>query len=54
MMKIKFRARRESDKEWVYGYYTCGDGDCHMIAEPIKSEHKYFVYHVVDPTTVGQ
>ncbi|WP_303678235.1 YopX family protein [Dehalococcoides mccartyi] len=56
MRDIKFRGKRVSDGEWVYGYYVYADvTKKHQIAVEVLDGCKhYYVYHEVIPETVGQ
>lgn len=48
MREIKFRARRVSDRRWVYGTYAKHIG--HFVIFDEKSGER----HIIDPGTLGQ
>ncbi|MCK9526080.1 MAG: YopX family protein, partial [Limnochordia bacterium] len=56
MRDIKFRGKRVDNSEWVYGYYVVWEGRyTHFIyTGKIKDDFSDFVFHEVDPATVGQ
>lgn len=59
MREIRFRGKRKSDGEWVYGYLVLHPGSAFILAAgyPIPNGDFYAApkdWHQVDPATVGQ
>lgn len=50
MREIKFRGKRTSNGEWVYGCFVKCDGGYYIVFESGQTTHKI----QVDPETVGQ
>lgn len=47
MQEIKFRAKRQDNKDWVTGSLTAFNGKCCIWVTA-------YTFHPVDPDTVGQ
>ena len=57
MREILFRGKRIDNGEWVYGFYVCIDNKHHYIftgGKDTSGLYPTFLYHEVDPSTVGQ
>lgn len=57
MREILFRAKREDNGEWVYGYYVRlpdAAGAVHMMNVPARNPDECNATFYIDPKTLGQ
>ena len=57
MREILFRAKREDNGEWVYGYYVRlpdAAGAVHMMHVPARNPDECNATFYIDPKTLGQ
>lgn len=52
--EIKFRGKRKTDGEWLYGYYFVNRGLHFIVTDDIAPAGNTFKDYEVDPETVGQ
>lgn len=52
--EIKFRGKRKTDGEWLYGYYFVNRGLHFIVTDDLAPAGNTFEDYEVDPETVGQ
>lgn len=52
--EIKFRGKRKTDGEWLYGYYFVNRGLHFIVTDNLAPAGNTFKDYEVDPETVGQ
>lgn len=52
--EIKFRGKRKTDGEWLYGYYFVNRGLHFIVTDDLAPAGNTFKDYEVDPETVGQ
>ena len=52
--EIKFRGKRKTDGEWLYGYYFVNRGLHFIVTDGLAPAGNTFHDYEVDPETVGQ
>ena len=52
--EIKFRGKRKTDGEWLYGYYFVNRGLHFIVTDGLAPAGNTFKDYEVDPETVGQ
>lgn len=54
MRTIKFRGKRLSDGEWIYGYYLVNRGEHFIVQDEVVDPFATSDDYLVDPDTIGQ
>lgn len=52
--EIKFRGKRLTDSEWIYGYYFVNRGEHFIVKDELAPTGNTFLDYEVDEKTVGQ
>lgn len=52
--EIKFRGKRKTDGEWLYGYYFVNRGQHFIVTDDLALAGNTFKDYEIDPETVGQ
>lgn len=54
MREIKFRGKRITDGEWLYGYYFVNRGKHFIVTDGLAPAGNTFKDYEIDPMTIGQ
>lgn len=54
MRTIKFRGKRATDGQWIYGYYLVNRGEHFVVPEEVADPFAAYEDYLVDPETIGQ